>query len=134
MKEILKKISVTILSLVVLLSSMSFTIEKHYCGERLIDVSYFGDAKGCCENNETISTKVNEDSCCKDVLQIIESSTFDKEKLTKFSQKNIEFLVYFIVSYIHLFQQTLVEKEFYKNFSPPNIDKDISILYQTFLI
>ena len=47
MNATIKKISATILSLVVMFLSMSFTIDEHFCGSRLMDVSYFGDADNC---------------------------------------------------------------------------------------
>ena len=47
MNTIVKKISTTLLSFIVLFSSMSFAIDEHYCGNNLMDVSYFGDADNC---------------------------------------------------------------------------------------
>jgi len=35
------------MALLVLLSSTSFTIESHYCGDILVDASFLGTAKTC---------------------------------------------------------------------------------------
>lgn len=137
MKETVKKISAFILSFIVLLSSMSFTIDKHYCGGELIDVSYFGEADGCnMEHSEAVTSyqTVKENSCCVDEIQIIESTTFDKEKLTKVTQKNIEFAFIYAYSYIDIFNEVLLDKEWYKDFSPPDIEEDKLVLFQSFLI
>ena len=139
MKNILIHISVTLLSLIVILSSMSFTVQKHYCGDILVDVSYLGKAKGCCSTNDVKHTEnqensTNKNKCCNDKQELIESSTFEKEKLSSLSVDDLEFSVYFLFSYIDLFQQRDVDKEFYKDFSPPDIVKDIQLLQETFLI
>jgi hypothetical protein len=139
MKNIFTHISVTLLSLIVILSSMSFTVQKHYCGDILVEVSYLGKAKGCCSTNDVKHTENHENStskkkCCNDKLELIESSTFEKEKLIALSVEQLEFSVYFLFSYIDLFQQRDVKKEFYKDFSPPDIVQDIQLLQETFLI
>lgn len=122
---------------------MSFTIEKHYCGETLVDVSYFGKADSCCaksmkkmnhEEKTSNKGKGKKKKCCSNELELIESTTFDKEKLTSFSPQEIQFLTYYVYSYINVFQEVDIEKEFYKDFPPPDIVRDIQVLHETFLI
>ncbi len=141
MKAFLKKISATILSLVVLFSSMSFTIDKHYCGETLVDVSYFGKADNCgmkgmkgMEMNPEDSVIVKKKKCCKDETIVVESSTFDKEKIISLQSTDIEFVFFYAYSYINMYQDISLEKEYYKDFSPPDIEQDIQVLHQVFRI
>lgn len=137
MRKAIKKISAFILSFVVLLSSMSFAIDKHYCGGELMDISYFGEANGCdMDHNEGVASyqTIKKNSCCVNEIQIIESTTFDKEKLTKVTQKNIEFAFIYAYSYIDVFNEVLLNKEWYKDFSPPDIEEDKQVLLQSFLI
>lgn len=137
MKAFIKKIMATILSLIVLFSSMSFTIDKHFCGETLIDVSYFGEADKCgMEGMEMNSTakKVKKKKCCKDETIFVESSTFDKEKLITLQSVDLEFVFSYAYSYINLYQSITLEKEYYKDFSPPDVEQDVQVLHQTFLI
>ena len=47
MKKVLLNISACALSFIVVLTSIFFTIDKHYCGEILVDISYFGVADNC---------------------------------------------------------------------------------------
>jgi len=47
MKRSFTKITSSLLALLVLLSTLSFTVESHYCGDFLVDVSYVGQADGC---------------------------------------------------------------------------------------
>ncbi len=137
MKSFLKKISAFILSFVVLFSSMSFTIDKHYCGETLIDVSFFGKAEGCGMEGMKMNSnakKIGKKKCCKDETIFIESSTFDKEKLISLESTTIEFVYSYAYSYINLYQNIVLEKEYYKDFSPPDPEENIQVLFQTFLI
>jgi len=137
MKVFTKKISATILSLVVLFSSMSFTIDTHYCGGNLVDISYFGEADNCgVEEMQMDSdvTKIKKNKCCKDEITIVESSTFNKEELITIQINDIEFVFAFAYSYINSNQNILLENEYYKDFSPPGIDQDILVLHQSFLI
>ena len=47
MKTYLLKIASSLMALFVLFSTFSFTVEKHYCGEFLMDVSFTGAADNC---------------------------------------------------------------------------------------
>ena len=116
---------------------MSFTIDKHYCGETLVDVSYFGKAKGCGMESKTMNLdapKKKKKKCCKDETIVIESSTFDKEKIHSVQIVDLDFVFSYAYSYINLYQNLVLEKEYYKDFSPPDIDEDIQVLQQVFLI
>ena len=139
MEKFITHIGVTLLSLIVVFSSMSFTVQKHYCGEVLVGVSYVGKAEVCCASKDAKQKNKqegssNKEDCCNDELELIESLTFEKEKLTSLSTDDIEFVVYYVFSYIELFQQIDIEKEFYKDFSPPDIVQDIQLLQKIFLI
>lgn len=133
MKKIIYKISAFLLSLLVLVSTMSFTVDKHYCGDKLVDVSYFGKADSCCMDGKKMHQEMIK-KCCSNETIIIESSNFDKENILTLTPKNVEFLVFHIYSYINLYQEVILEKEFYKDFSPPDPEEDIQVLHQTFII
>ena len=45
MKEFLVKISSFLLAFLVLISTFSFTVDSHYCGDFLIEVSFTGEIK-----------------------------------------------------------------------------------------
>lgn len=136
MKNRLFQFTAILLSLIVVLSSMSFTIDKHFCGETLVDVSYFGKADTCCSKMEMKeqSQKKKKKKCCKNETEFIASTTFDKENVLVLTPKDVEFLVFHIHSYINLYQDPEVEKEFYKDVDPPDLVCDIQVLHATFLI
>lgn len=132
MNKILKNISVCFLSLLVLMASTSFTIDKHYCGETLVDVSYFGAADNC--GMEDIKSSKKKKKCCKNETEVIKLTAFEKDNGFQFSTEEIQFLVFHTYSYIHLFQAVELEKKTYKEHPPPDIAQDIQVLYETFLI
>ena len=116
---------------------MSFNIDKHFCGETLVDVSYFGEADTCgmegMKMNLTTS-KIQKKSCCKNETTFVDSSTFNKEKTIAIQSVTVEFVFAYAYSFINLYQNTVLEKEYYKDFSPPDIEHDIQVLHQSFLI
>ena len=42
------KVSRVILSMVLFISTTGLTVDKHYCGDHLVSIRFFGDAKSCC--------------------------------------------------------------------------------------
>jgi hypothetical protein len=134
MKQLFIKIASFTLAFLVLFSTFSFTVEKHYCGDFLVDVSFTGETDGCGMQMAAVNS-VKKKNCCKDEVQKIEGQdelqsnksdtlTFEKEQL----------LTAFVISYKDLFVEVASKNNFYKDFSPPDIPIDYQVLYQTFLI
>ena len=68
-KKTIHKIFSVFLALVVLVSTVSFTIEKHFCGDVLIDIAMFSDVKKCSmEDLEIELEKIKKKSCCKYIV------------------------------------------------------------------
>lgn len=130
-----KTVSV-IMALIVLGSTMSFTIEKHFCGDFLVDVAIFSEAKACGgESSESDHETITKKPCCKDVVDHIQgqdelqNKTFDD---LEFQQQLV--LEAFTYSYINLFEglpQLIVP---HKDYSPPNLVYDIQVLDEVYLI
>ena len=137
MNTIVKKISTTLLSFIVLFSSMSFTIDEHYCGNNLMDISYFGDADNCGSEEVTMnssSSSVKQNNCCKDETTLLESSIFNKEKFNNLQHVDAEVLFFKANSYLGTYKDIAIEIEYYTDFSPPDIAQDFQVLHQVFLI
>lgn len=134
MKQILIKIASFLMALLVLFSTFSFTVEKHYCGDFLVDVAYVGKAEGCGMkmDSTTISKKKN---CCKDEIHQIEGQDeLQQSSDLKFDIKNQQLLTAFFVSHKDLFIEDQSKKTNYKDFYPPDIPLDYQVSYQAFLI
>ena len=137
MNAIVKKISTTLLSFMVLFSSMSFAIEEHYCCDMLMDVSYFGNADNCGVEEVIVNSSISvlkKNNCCKDQTTLLESSIFNKDKFINLQHVDVEILLFKTNSYLVNFNYTATEIEYYSDFSPPDIAQDIQVLHQTFLI
>lgn len=135
-KQVSHKASSILLALLVLFSTVSITIEKHFCGDVLIDVAVFKEAQKCAmeafEMEQALITKKN---CCKDVLEIVKGQ--DELKMSNFEDLHIDqqlFLESFVYSYVNLFEGLSEQIIPHKNYSPPNLVEDIHILDQVFLI
>lgn len=121
------------LSLLVLLSTFSFTVEKHYCGDTLIDTAIFSEAKDC--GMEMKLTSKQKKSCCKNEVDVIEG----QDELSTVSFEDFEFstqlfISTYALSYVSLFESLPKQIIPHKDYLPPNIVYDIQLLDETFLI
>lgn len=120
------------LAIIVLFSTVSFTIEKHYCGDTLVDVSVFVEADKCAMEVQEILMKK---SCCKDEVDVIEGQ--DELKINSFEDLKFDqqqFLVAFTYFYINGFEGLPKETITHKAYSPPDLVYDIQVLDQVFII
>ena len=134
-KQALHKIFSVVLSLLVLLSTLSFSIDKHFCGNTLIDTAIFKKAKTCGMEMDSSQEPSLKKSCCKDVVEIIKGQ--NELKLTsvdnlKFHQQLI--INSFVYSYFDLFESLPKQVIPHKDYSPPNLVADIQVLDQVFII
>ncbi|HET8837446.1 MAG TPA: hypothetical protein VFM82_00450 [Flavobacteriaceae bacterium] len=127
------------MAFVVMFSTMSFTVDMHYCGKSFVDFSLFAKAENCgmekaqpvksCEN-----PSMTDKSCCSDQLIVKEGSDDLK---TAFHQLNLEqqtFVATFFCTYINLFEGLDENIVSFKHYSPPFIERDIQKLHETYLI
>jgi hypothetical protein len=134
MKSFLIKIASSFTAILVLLSTFSFTVEKHYCGDFLVDVSFIGSADDCGMKMETTLISKTKDCCKNEVHKIEGQDELQQSSDFKFDFKNQQFLTAFFISHKDLFIDSQSNKTNYKDFSPPEIPSDYRVLYQVFLI
>ncbi|WP_366143730.1 hypothetical protein [Algibacter sp.] len=115
-----------------LFSTVSFTIEKHYCGDILVDASMFAEVEKCAmESMEILQKK----SCCKDEIDVIQGQ--DELKFSSFEDLDFEqqqFVAAFTFSYVGMFESLTKQIIPHKDYSPPNLVADIHVLDQVFII
>nr|WP_321409253.1 hypothetical protein [uncultured Carboxylicivirga sp.] len=56
----IRKIAHILMTLILMTSTMGFTVSKHYCGTRLVDININKEAKSCCSNEGTSNCCHNE--------------------------------------------------------------------------
>lgn len=121
------------MAFVVLFSTLSFTVESHYCGSNLIDTAVFSKVKKC--GMESSAEALIKKSCCKDEVIIVEGQ--DKLKLNTFNDLELNqqyIFASFIYSYASLFESLPKQIIQHRDYAPPNLIYDIQLLDETFLI
>ena len=126
----------SLLAFLVLFSTVSFTIEKHFCGDVLVDVAVFTEAQKCAmESYELALEKITKKSCCKDEIDVLKGQ--DELKFSAFEDLEFHqqiFLSTLTYSYFNLFESLPNESIPHKDYSPPNLVADLQVLDQVFLI
>lgn len=139
MKQFIHKSIAVFMAAVVLLTTMSFALDMHYCGDKLVDFSFVHQVETCgmekmqepssCENS-LLSKK----SCCTD-KQIVNQGTEDLK--VSFEQITFEeqvFITAFVCSYSYLFETTESKVILLVDYPPPFLKRNVQVLHQTFLI
>ncbi|MEE9302319.1 MAG: hypothetical protein V3U84_00905 [Thiotrichaceae bacterium] len=140
MKEFLRKTVSMTMALLVLFSTMSFSVDMHYCGDDLVDFS-FSDKVDTCMMKADISKSSSECAvmdvkmdCCSDVEVVIEGQDDLKISFDQLTFDQQLFVASFVYTYINMFEGFDENRIPFKDKSPPPLIRDIQILDQTFLI
>ncbi|MDC6405705.1 MULTISPECIES: HYC_CC_PP family protein [Maribacter] len=140
MKASIYKIAAIAMALLVLFSTMSFTVDMHYCGDHLVDFSLSRNVDTCLMNAKM--TKSPSDcpmmemkmDCCSDEEVVFEGHDDLKLSMDHFSFDQHVFIVSFVYAYISLFEGFEADEVYFKDYSPPPLIRDVQVLHQTFLI
>ncbi|WP_375252458.1 HYC_CC_PP family protein [Dokdonia donghaensis] len=138
MKAIFQNIMSVLLAVLVLGSTMSFTVSKHYCGEHLVDVSIFGEAQAC-EMQEALTHKYGDDhskkmECCSDQETVLDAQDELKHHFEDFSLENLEFIEAYTHTYLLLFDTVVKKVVITDRYLPPLITQDYQELFEQYLI
>lgn len=132
----LHKVWSVAMALFVLMSTFSFAMEKHFCGDVLVDVAIFSDLTTCGMDMKTTSDVILEkNDCCKDEIEMVKGQ--DKLKKTSFEEfrfGQLLFIKTLIYSYNNLFEDLPKQIASHQDYSPPNLVFDIQILCHVFII
>jgi len=132
------KTTSVLLALIVLVSTMSFSLDMHYCGDHLVDFSFSQKTDTCLMKAEMTQSStacaLMEMDCCSDVEIVIEGQEGLKVSFDQLPFNQQLFVTSFIYSYINLFEGFDENVVPFKEYSPPPLIRDVQILDQTFLI
>ena len=120
------------MALLVLFSTVSFTVEKHFCGDTLVDIAIFTDSDKCAMEAQEILMKK---TCCKDEVDVVKGQ--DELKTSAFEDLGFQqqqFIATFTYSYLNLFESLDKQIIPHKDYSPPNLITNIQVLDQVFII
>lgn len=138
MEKGFQRLGSLVMAFLVLFSTMSFTVEKHFCGSILVDKAIFSEAKTCgMDEDRTTGAETafgEKDMCCSN-----EKIAVDGQDELKISFKSLDldqqvFLTTFTYSYLNLYEGLPEQIVPYRNYSPPLLVQDILLLDQVLII
>jgi len=145
MKNFFQKTGSFAMALLVLFSIMSFSVDKPFCGTKLVDFAIFSKAISCTSEAKTCGVKMDhkmnhemvddeKDSCC----------TNQKTELNGQDELNISFhfldfdqqlfLTTFTYSFIYIYESSSISEIPFRYYTPPLLVTDEQIPDQVFLI
>lgn len=130
-----KTVSVT-MALLLLLSTTSWKVEKHYCMGHLIDVALFSEPDSCGMNMSLgdDDLDVSENSCCDDEVVILNAQDDLKLSLEILSLEKHFFIQTDCHSFTPFLSTQNIQVVLFEQYPPPQLVKDIQVLDQVFLI
>lgn len=138
MKPYLRHITAFSLSALVLFSTLSFSVDLHYCGKKLVAVALNDKAHGC---GMDVASEIPSPAdsrigmhCCEDVMLAFEGQEDLQQSVQEVSFVKIfataEPRYFSIAAPLEVFRRTF----HFREYSPPLLIRDIPLLNQTFLI
>lgn len=126
------------LATLVLFTTMSFTVDMHYCGDMMVDFSVVDNAATCGmdhdQSQNDCDNEAPDDSCCSDKQIVIEGQDNIKISFDTLNFEQQAFVTTFFYSYINLFD--CLDKNIvpFRDYAPPLLIRDIQKLHETYLI
>ena len=125
-----RRITHLFLALLLMTSTVGFTVSKHYCGSELIEVSINSKAKPCCDD-------VGSSSCCHDEMAYFQLKEDFVSPVYIETQEMASIDILFPIVFIYLLEVQdhidLETKSFAESPPPPTLQSKLSLL-QTYLI
>jgi len=149
----MKKVFSIILSFLLVASHMSLAIGTHFCGGEAVETKIiWGDTHlGCGMPDRTETCDTHGESCevshgplaqnihfekvpcCKNEYHTVQiTDEFVKDVAPQFLHVNFAVASIFTIQDLELYPKST--PQFYTEYNPPPLEKDLSILFQTFLI
>ncbi len=125
------------MAFVVLFSTMSFTLDMHYCGDTLVETALFHKAKGCGMDMQKPSTEgcsITKKNCCNDEQLVISGQDELQLQIDKISFEQQVFIASFVYTYSSLFEGLDKNVSFYEAYKPPLVVKQLYKIDETYLI
>lgn len=141
MKLILQRSFSFVMAVLVLFSTMSFTVEKHFCGKSLVGHAVFSSVQKCKSETRSCGVegmmghmKMDKDSCCSDKTERILGQ--DELNLHSVSLDIVPqtFIVLMSFVFVDLLPEISLELIFYPPYEPPQLVCDVQVMFQVFTI
>lgn len=137
MKQVFHKTMSFLMAFVVLFSTMSFTVNMHYCGDTLVETVVFKKVKGCgmdMQNPSTDGCSITKKDCCDDKQLVVDGQDELQLSFDKLTFEQQQFISSFIYTYIDLFEEYDEDINSFREYKPPLVVRQIYKLDETYLI
>ncbi|MEX0290941.1 MAG: hypothetical protein AB3N14_17690 [Flavobacteriaceae bacterium] len=121
------------MALLLLASTTSWTVEKHFCMGHLVDIAFFSEAASCGMLMGG-AEEMPEMECCDDETIVVDGQDSLKLSFDELSADQLLFLSSFTYAYINLFEGLQEQIVPHLGYPPPLITYDLQLLDQVFLI
>lgn len=140
MKSFFTKILSFFLSVSILFATSSFSVNSHFCCNKLVDIAIFGNAKVCKDkiSKSNLPTKqcssFQEKDCCSDHSFVKTGDDTIKKVNDEFQAETKVYLNSFFYTSKNLLESLAKNIVSFEQYRPPLLCKDIQVLQETFLI
>ncbi|MEH6537250.1 MAG: hypothetical protein V7719_12705 [Psychroserpens sp.] len=137
MNQVFHKILSLLMAFVVLFSTMSFTVDMHYCGDTLVETAVFHKAKGCgmeMANPSAEGCAITKKNCCNDEQLVVDGQDELQLLVDKISFEQHLFIASFVYTYINLFEGFDNNVSSYEEYKPPLVIRQLYKTDETYLI
>jgi hypothetical protein len=137
MKQVFHKIMSFAMVFVVLFSTMSFTVNMHYCGDTLVETAVFHKAEGCGMEMDKPSTDgcaITKKNCCNDEQSVVDGQDELQIQVDSITLEQQVFIASFVYTYINLFEGLDNNVTSYEAYKPPLVIRQLYKIDETYLI
>jgi hypothetical protein len=137
MKQVFHKTMAMVMVFVVLCSTLSFTVNKHYCGDTLVETAVFRKVKGCgmeMGNPAAKGCAITKKNCCEDKQLVIDGQDELQLSFDTISFEQHLFITLFVHTYSNLFEGLDANIASFKDYKPPLVIRQIFKMDETYLI
>jgi hypothetical protein len=137
MKQVFHKIMSMLMAFVVLFSTLSFTVNMHYCGGTLVETAIFQKVKGCGMEMQKSSAEgcaITKKNCCNDEQLVVDGQDELQLQVDKISFEQQVFIASFVYTYINLFEGYDKNISSYEEYKPPLVIRQLYKIDETYLI
>ncbi len=125
------------MAFVVLFSTMSFTLNMHYCGDVLVETAMFHKAEGCGMEMEKPSAdgcSITKKNCCNDEQLVVDGQDELQLQVDKISFEQHLFIASFVYTHVNLFEGLDNNVSSYEAYEPPLVIRQLYKIDETYLI
>lgn len=138
--HLFQRIGALTLSLVVLLSAMSFHLDMHFCGDTLVSLTFMEEVQGCGMESKDHAAVGSCDEmlagsdCCSEAQFFFDGQEQVKKTAHKFSQEHEVYFGSNLPNWEKNYSGIIPTRLPYLEYDPPFLIQDHLVLYETFLI